>query len=209
MKFDHTNWRQLANRLFAPIDFIDHSWLPKTLRHYKTVVHAAASHPLAARALRRGMAPGTDMPPVERDALRSAPGWADWPAAAQRDLIRRLGVVACAPYLRGIINRRELEVVRRSIDEDVLRLALGSRTRLVSSDLGEAFADALSANELNAFVAAVGMAVIRTTIPEQQGFLLFRLKYLFPKIAWRQPLAALHCDQEALLALLESPPEAA
>ena len=202
-------WRKRVERIFPSVSLVDHSWLPSATRHTRSVLRAAASHPVAARVLRRRLPPDQDMLAVDPREMQSLPNWADWSAGAQRHLIRRLGAIGCAPYLRLLINKSELDIVRQSIDADVLREALRAEKRLLATEIGKEFDVALQANDLGAFVAAVGLGIVRATIPERQRFLLFRLKYLFPQLAWRASLPALRCNQEELLLLLESGPETA
>lgn len=157
---------------------------------------------MAAKLLRRRLPLDRTTESIKADALESVPAWATWPAAAQRQLIRRLGTIACAPYLRYLVNKSDLEKLRKSIDLENHREALASRGSLVSTDLGVEFAEALNSSQLGAFVAAIGLNLIRQTIPDEQRFLLFRLKYLFPQLAWRTALPELNCNRERLMALL-------
>ncbi len=202
MKSSSTNWRKRVGPLFTPLKFADHDWLPKAAQRYRSVVHAAGRHPVAAKLLRHLLPADHMSESIEGNALKSVPAWATLPAAAQRHLIRRLGTIACAPYLRHVIDKSGLEKVRRSIDPECHREALATRERLVSTDLRREFHSALESDQLGAFVAAVGLALVRQTVANEQRFLLFRLKYLFPRLAWRAPLPELSCDHGQLIALL-------
>lgn len=198
-----TDWRKRAGRLFTPLRFVDHDWIPKVARHYRSVLHAASKYPVAAKLLRRQLPLGPATVSIEANLLRATPTWATWPAAAQRHLIRRLGTIACAPYLRLLINKSELEKLHKSIDLESHREALAARDRLVFTDLSAEFDEALNADQLGTFVAAIGLAIVRQTIPDEQQFLLFRLKYLFPRLAWRASLPELNCNRELVMVFLD------
>lgn len=197
-------WRKLAARILVPMRFVDRDWLPGAARQCRSILHEASRYPAAAKVLRRFLPNDLDTAAIQRDALETGPSWASWPAAAQRHLVRRLGTIACAPYLRLVVSKSELDTIRRSIDPDIHREALAMRDVLVHTDIRAEFDDAMNADRLASFVAAVGIAVLRQTIPDRQRFLLFRLKYLFPQLAWRVSLPELTCNGEFTIALLEA-----
>ncbi len=199
-----TDWRKLAGQVFAPLRFVDREWLPMAARHSRSILATASKCTVAAKVLRRYLPDESVSAPIGPDALKTAPSWATWPAAAQRHLVRRLGTIACAPYLRLLVSKPELDKVRGSIDPDSHREALSMHAGLVYTDIRAEFEEALSADELAPFIATVGIAILRQTVPDRHRFLLFRLKYLFPRAAWRPSFPELTCNSELLLALLNT-----
>ncbi len=194
------HWKRCAGYFQAPFEFIERGWFGPLDQAHRALAALARSSTTARRML-SDMLPAPDPEHSATADMDDVPGWATWTAAAQRHLIVRIGAIACGPALRLAITRTQLVAIRRAIDVDLHREALDARPKLVETDLRAGLGDAIEADDVAAFFAAVGLDAISSTLPQRHRFLSFRIRYLFPRRAELD--TELHCNVAAIEALIE------
>lgn len=186
-------WKSRAENAFAPLRSIHRSWLPDSLRQQTPLLDVAILGSTTRKMLYAHVA--KLCAPMRGDKI-DAPAWGRGDYAAQRNTVLRLGAFACADPLRRTIEQAELTEVRRAIDADVYREAVTQDGALVQSDVFAAYRDALQAGDIGHFIAAMGLSVLQSVVPQDKEFVERRLRYYFARKAWALRQSNLTCNRD-------------
>lgn len=193
------HWKQRAESMFASLHSIDRSWFPDAFRDHTKLMDAAAMSTMARRMLYSYL-PAAEQTNVQGEIL--VPDWACLDAANTRRLVLRLGAFACATALRQTIEQAELLEVRNAIDDETYRAAIEQPVAPIKNDIRAEFRAALKRGELRHFIAAIGMSVLQSAVPEDEAFIQYRLRFHFPRKAWAQRRAGLVCRIDHVIDIL-------
>lgn len=136
------------------------------------------------------------------DAESAVPKWAQQGVVAQRRAVLRLGAHACSTPLRRTVEQSELGSLRHVIDEETYREALTQDAALIRNNVNDAFRQAMLAGDVLHFVAAMGLSVLQSVMPQDELFIRQSLRYLFSTRAWSLRRPDLVCDSAQVIKVL-------